>query len=103
VLAALEVQDFRRQEFERAQQLAGALEQQGGIGSGKLDEYSGCSHSRSCAIEIDGNAVLELEAAVRDYGLQKFANLFRSCNLSVIGIGKVSVSVLSQASGFTDG
>jgi hypothetical protein len=76
VLVALEVQNFGGEQLEGAKQFAAAVEKQGGVGAGELDEdfrmlpLAVLGHGG-----IDGDAVFEFEAAVRDDGLEEFSDL----------------------------
>ena len=82
VLIALQMQDLRRQQLKRTQQLATPLQQQCRIRPRKLHQNF---RMFPLAIlrdrRIYGDPVLQFEAAVRDYGLQEFPNLFCSSNL----------------------
>lgn len=82
VLIALQVQNFRREQLKRTQQLAPAIEQQRGIRPGKLhQDFRMLPLAVLRDRRIDGDAVFQFKAAVRYHGLQKFPNLLRGSNL----------------------
>ena len=79
VLPRRQPEHLQREKLQRSQQFAPAVEQQGGIRSGEINQ-----NFRLLPIavfrnrRVDHDPILEPEPAVRDHGLQKLVNLFGS-------------------------
>jgi hypothetical protein len=71
VLVGGQVEDFEGQKFEGAEEFSAAIEEQGGIGSGEVDEDFGRLPS-DLRGRIDDDAVFEVKASVGDDGLEEF-------------------------------
>jgi hypothetical protein len=73
VVAGRQVEDFEGQQFEGAEKFGAAIEEQGGVGAGEVDE-----DFRLLPVGggwgIDYDPVFEVESSVGDYGLEEFVD-----------------------------
>jgi len=74
MLAGRQAQDFEGQKFEGAEKFAAAIQQEGGIWAGKVDEYLGLL-PLTLRRRVDDDAVLQVKTAVGNDGLQEFIDL----------------------------
>ena len=73
VLTGGQVQDFESQQFEGAEKLGAAIEEQGRVGAGEVYEDFGFLPV-GLGWRIYYDAVLEVESSVGDYGLEEFVD-----------------------------
>lgn len=74
VLAGRQAQDFEGEQFQGTEKFGAAIQKQGGIGTGKIDEDLGFL-PLALRGGIDDDTVFEVKPAVRDDGLQEFVDL----------------------------
>ncbi len=74
VLAGRQAQDFEGEQFQGAEKFAAAIEEQGRVGSGQIDEDFRLL-PLALRRRIDDDAVLQVKAAVSDDSLQEFVDL----------------------------
>ena len=105
VLAGRQAQHFEGEEFEGAQQFSAAIEQEGGVGAGEVDE-----NFRLLPVavlgqrRIDDDPVFEAESAVGDDGLEEGVDLIGGGEFvgNGHGVGLLAISSwLSAESGFS--